>query len=103
MSACHDTVLLSFQLRNFLLPMIIAGSNCYGWILLVYFTVTVVSGFVGKAPKVTFRRFVLDKFVLGVLGLIIRGGGSGLEQVLGTNNHGFILTHAGFVHDTGSS
>ena len=47
--------------------MIIAGSNCYGWILLVYFTVTVVSGFVGKAPKVTFRRFVLDKFVLGVL------------------------------------
>ena len=86
--------------------MIIAGSNCYGWTLLVFSAVTVVSGFVGKAPKVTFRCFVPDEFVFGALDYLFAVGVwgfriLGLGRVLGMNSHGFILTLAGFVNDTG--
>ena len=62
--------------------------------------------FVGEAPKVTFRCFVPDEFVLGVLDYLFAVWVwgfriLGLGRVWGTSSHGFILTLAGFVNDTG--
>ena len=100
MFACHDTVLLSFQ---FFAP------NYYSWIKLLWLDPTGLFycnscvWICWESTKSHIQTFRPGQICLGSFGLFICGGGSGLEQVLGTNNHGFILTHAGFVHDTGSS